>query len=105
MLPEKLLKEFKLRCGDSFDYSDADYHSNKEKIHIRCKKHNLWFWVTPEMHLRVRGCPECENERKSNQAKLINDNFIKKCKEIYGDRFTYEKTKYSVSSKTIIVTC
>lgn len=105
MIPDNILKQFESIWDDSFDYSDAEYITNKQKIHVRCKKHDVWFWITPEMHLKVRGCPKCDQERKEKINNSINEKFIKKCKEIYGDRFTYEKTKYSLSSQTVIVTC
>ena len=105
MIPESILKEFNLIWGDEFDYSKSEYVSMKDDILVRCKKHDLWFYCTPQMHIKSRCCPDCIEEIKKNQEKRVNDSFIKKCKAIYGDKYTYENVKYTYSTKSVIITC
>ena len=54
----KSVKKYK----DAFDYSrvPSQYMNNDTQIEIRCTKHNYWYKVTPDTHLRkYGGCPIC----------------------------------------------
>lgn len=104
-MKDKIIKRFKEKWGDLFDYSDVDYKSYKEKVHILCRKHNEWFWQTPECHIKFNGCKKCSKELKSKLRSLGNEEFIKRCKDLYGDSFSYEKTEYVRNSEKVIVTC
>lgn len=105
MLPENVLNNFVSIWGDDFDYSKAEFVSRRNEMLVRCKKHDLWFHISPEMHEKSRGCPACAEEIKKNQEKRVNDSFIRKCKSIYGDKYSYEKTSYTYDAKNVIITC
>ena len=49
------------------DFSEAVYEGNKIRIKIYCRKHNEWFYETPDQLLRtgVVSCPECKKESKN----------------------------------------
>jgi hypothetical protein len=58
----------------------------KDKIKIKCKKHGF-FWQTPDKHLNSKqGCPKCVGKN------LTTKEFIKRSKEIFGNKFTYSLT-------------
>ena len=105
MIPEKLLHRFQEKWGDQFDYSDAEYCGYKGKMHIFCKKHNNWFWQTPETHLKFNGCKQCSAELKSNVRRMPQDEFINRSKKLYGDKFDYSKVQYINNNTNVIVTC
>lgn len=44
--------------GDRYDYSRADYRSNKKKVTIVCRQHGP-FEQVPNSHLSGRGCRQC----------------------------------------------
>lgn len=62
-------EQFKNVYGDLYDYSlFVEYVNNRTKIPVICKKHGV-FYVSPNNHLRGRGCPHCA------QSKLEKDVF------------------------------
>lgn len=62
-------EQFKNVYGDLYDYSlFVEYVNNRTKIPVICKKHGV-FYVSPNNHLRGRGCPHCA------QSKLGKDVF------------------------------
>lgn len=46
--------------GLKYDYSKVEYKNNATNVTIICPKHGE-FYQTPNMHLRGRGCPYCQN--------------------------------------------
>ena len=52
---------------------------------IICTEHGE-FWQTPNRHLANHGCPKC-----GGNEKLTCEEFIKRSKEIHGDKYDYSK--------------
>lgn len=96
---EEWLKRFKEMYGDKYDYSEAEFKTNKDKIKIICPKHGE-FWQTPDNHVSGHGCKACAGFESHN-----NETFISKAKKLYGDKYTYEKTKYINTVTPVIITC
>ena len=76
-----------------YNYSKAVYINNKTNICIICPEHGE-FWQRPKDHLNGSGCPKCTGNKKMN-----TDEFIKRAKEVHGDKYDYSKTEY-VNSRT-----
>lgn len=90
--------------GDKFDYTNTEFRLNNNKINIKCKKHNIEFYILPSVHLRKNsngGCRMCfeENKRKSQ------DVFIEQARKIHGDKYDYSKVNYIAADKHIIIIC
>ena len=51
-------KAHEIHGFDIYDYSNLTYNNSKSKVCIKCRSHG-WFSVTPNNHLRGRGCPSC----------------------------------------------
>lgn len=62
MTTELFVEKAKSIHGEKYDYSNAKYTSGSRQLSIRCIKHNLRFDVSPESHLKGKGCPLCEQE-------------------------------------------
>lgn len=59
---EQFITKAKEKYNDRYDYSLTNYITQKEKVKIRCVKHNIIFEQLPDHHLRKNGnggCPEC----------------------------------------------
>lgn len=56
---EKFIEDAVRVHGDKYDYSLTVYVSAKQKVAIRCKKHNYVFLQKPNAHLNGNGCPLC----------------------------------------------
>lgn len=48
--------------GEKYDYTNAKYTSESRPVSLRCLKHNINFEISPENHLKGKGCPLCEQE-------------------------------------------
>jgi hypothetical protein len=85
LLTEEFIRKAREIHGDKYDYSLVDYKGTKSKIKIICKIHGE-FEQRVENHIRRKqGCLKCGIIKNSS----INDDFIKKAKEIHGDRYDY----------------
>lgn len=88
--------------GDKYDYSKVVYINARSKIEIICPEHGS-FYQEASTHIRKikpAGCPYC-----SGNAKLTTEEFIKRSKEIYGDKFDYSETIYINERTPIKIIC
>lgn len=102
---EEFIRRARLVHGNKYDYSKALYVNSTTDICIICPIHGE-FWQRPSEHLRGKGCVKCGQalcgEKQKQKAK---GTFVERCKEIHGDKYTYEKVNYVDSHTKIIVTC
>lgn len=84
-----------------FDYSKVVYVRNDEKVEIVCPEHGI-FYVTPSnfMHYKY-GCPKC----KTKDIKLTKEEFIRRSKEKFGDKFDYSKVEYINRNIPVTLIC
>ena len=57
--------------GDKFDYSQAQYTKDINRVVIICKKHGS-FEQTPASHLNGSGCPKCSNQVSNLETLWLN---------------------------------
>ena len=105
MANRKLTKEDFIRRakdvhGSRFDYSKSEYKGYKERICIICPIHGE-FWTTPQIHLGGSMCPQCKFEKQ----KIGLDEFLRRAKEIHGEKYGYSKVKYVNNSTKVCITC
>lgn len=98
---EEFIKRSKKVHGDKYDYSKVEYKNSSTKVCIICKEegHGEFFQI-PNDHLRGIGCPRC-----GGKAKLTTVEFIKRAKEIHGNRYDYSKVEYKNSTTKICIIC
>lgn len=103
---DDFIKKSQLTHGDKYDYSEVEYVNAKQKVKIIChekdesgKEHGE-FYQSPSAHISGAGCPKCNLGVKSN----VND-FIKKSKQIHGEKYDYSKVNYINARKKVIITC
>lgn len=87
-----------------YDYSKVEYISSKNKVCIICPEHGE-FMQRPNLHLFGQGCPKCKGDKTRERSKYDTSIFIAKCKEVYGDSYTYENTIFINSRKSVCITC
>ncbi len=70
ILDSYLLKA-KEKFRDNFDYSEVEYKTSKQKIKIRCKKHDHTFHILFDAHLerKYAGCRFCKEQDKLSEIK------------------------------------
>ena len=101
---EKIIEKFKSIHGDKYDYSKVDFVKTTTKVCIICPEHGE-FWQEPHAHLKGQGCPKCGVNKRSKSKTTTNENFIKKAKEIHGDKYDYSKTNYINNKTKIVIIC
>ena len=101
---EDWIKKAKVIHGDKYDYSKTVYVNNHTKVCIICPKHGE-FWQLPNDHLNCMGCKKCSRESLSKKFILSTSEFIKKAKEVHGDKYDYSKSFYEGSHSYIKISC
>jgi len=87
-----------------YDYTKSNYIDAKTKLIVICKEHGE-FIVTPNNHLKGRGCPKC-GKIKSAIAKIKPyDEYINKFIKLYDNKYDYSLVEWKGSSYTISVIC
>jgi hypothetical protein len=111
-MPRKKIpkEEFFKRCfdkhGNKYDYSNTHYDGIGKKIKIFCPQHNIYFFQLASDHSRGKtGCYECIKEARRNAFALGLNEFKKRAKIKYGDKFNYSKVKYVNKRKKVIIVC
>lgn len=106
-MPKRLTKEIFIKRarevhGNKYDYSKAEYVNNSTKVCIICPEHGE-FWQTPGNHLHKtnhRGCPKC-----AHSEIMTNTEFIKRAREVHGDKYDYSKTNYVGYKEKVYIIC
>lgn len=86
--------------GFEFDYSESSYIDTHTKIKIK-HKCGYSFEVKPNNHIWSKsGCPKCKGGVSYSQ-----DEFIKKCVSVHGDKYNYDKVNYKNTLSKIKIYC
>ena len=87
--------------GYKYDYRKVEYINNKTKVCIICPEHGE-FWQRPDAHLyQNQNCPICEHRCK----KYTTEEFIKKARDIHGDKYDYSKVNYKINNIKVCIIC
>lgn len=80
--------------GDKYDYTKVVYVNSNTPVEIICPKHGS-FWQKPAQHIAGNACSEC-----SGNVRMTTERFIRKAREIHGDRYDYSKVNIQGNNKT-----
>ena len=95
----------KMLHGDKYDYSKVKYDGAAIKVSIICPIHGE-FLQTPHKHANSgRGCPPCGIKQRRESQSLGNESFIKKAREIHGDKYDYSKVEYKNAHTKVEIIC
>ncbi|RTK96772.1 MAG: hypothetical protein EKK64_03020 [Neisseriaceae bacterium] len=100
---EKFLKKARELHGDKYDYSKVEYTKSDAPVTIICPIHGE-FQHTPKKHI-FYGCVKCGIIHRGISTRLSQDEFLKRAKEIHGDKYDYSKVSYVKSDEFITVVC
>lgn len=90
--------------GDRYDYSKVEYKGNRYGVKIICPKHGE-FIVQAANHLKGRGCKKCAFEKISKIKSKTTEQFIKKAKEVHGNKYDYSKVEYKNCDTPVCIIC
>lgn len=90
--------------GNKYDYSLVNYKDTRTKVEIICKEHGSFF-QSPNKHMQGNGCPACGRERTAEHNFLTLDDFIRKAKNVHGDKYDYSKSLYTGADNKLEIIC
>jgi very-short-patch-repair endonuclease len=90
--------------GDKYDYSKVNYIKNSVKVCIICSEHGE-FLQTPNDHLNGHGCKKCGINDRILKRLVDTEYFIKRARNVHGDKYDYSKTEYSGNGNDVIIIC
>ena len=90
--------------SDKYNYSKVKYDGAKTKVCIICPEHDE-FWQSPTNHLSGCGCPKCGVEKKRESHTSSKEEFIKKARELHGDKYDYSKVEYVNNATKVCIIC
>lgn len=96
---KEFIKRAKEKHGNKYDYSNSKYENKRKKVKIICKEHGE-FEQYPRQHISGSNCPKC-----FGNFKYDTEEFIKKAKEVHGDKYDYSLTVYEGTTKKVDIIC
>lgn len=80
--------------GDNYSYENVNYVNAHTKVEIYCKTCNIYFMQIARIHLRGSGCIICGIKKRSSKQSLTQEEFLKRAKNIHGDKYDYSEFVY-----------
>ena len=108
---DEFIEKAKYVHNNFFDYEKGSFVNVSSKVGVICPIHGI-FYQKANNHLNGQGCPACKKEKITHEitklptknkstTKYDTDTFIKKVKDIYGDKYALENVKY-VNNRTLV---
>jgi G:T-mismatch repair DNA endonuclease (very short patch repair protein) len=95
----EFIAKARLVHGDKYDYSLVNYKNNFTNVTIICPDHGE-FYQLPNIHnSKKSGCPTCASTTQTTNG------FIKKAKEIHGDKYDYSRVDYKSTHTNVAIIC
>lgn len=101
---EQFIIDAKKVHGDKYIYDKVVYERTDKKVDIICPIHGE-FKQTPELHLSGNNCKGCGIIINTNNQRMTTDDFIRKAKEIHGDKYSYDKSVYTGYYIPLLIYC
>jgi hypothetical protein len=101
---DEVIQLFKEKHGDRYDYSKVAFTRMHDKVCIICREHGE-FWQEPSKHLLGQGCPKCSMNKRAEEKNIGQEEFIRRCKSIYGDKYIYTETNYNKMEEKVKIIC
>lgn len=98
---KQFIEESRTIHGDKYNYSKVEYINNKIPVCIICPEHGE-FWQAPQNHINQKqGCPLCNHR----SYKYTTEEFIRRAREVHGDKYDYSKVVYETGRKKVCIIC
>lgn len=101
---ESFIEELKSIHGNKYDYSNVVYNGAFNPVRLICEKHGE-FITTPHSLLSGCGCKKCGEESTHEKQRLSTEEFIKRARNIHGDKYDYSKVEYVNAKTPVCVVC
>ena len=101
---EEFIKNANKVHRGKYNYDKVEYNGAHTKVCIICPKHGE-FWQKPSDHTNGHGCPKCKGDKTRERQTLSKEDFIKKAREVHGDKYDYSKVNYDSCETKVCVIC
>lgn len=102
---EEFIAQAKKVHGDKYGFDKVVYVNDRTKVTLTCPIHGD-FQITPTSLIHGKhGCKLCAHERIGKQARLTQEEFVKRATEIHHGKYRYDKVVYRDSHTKVIITC
>lgn len=101
---EGFIQKSKKVHGDFYDYSNVTYIKNSLRVSIICPIHGE-FQQRANCHKNGKGCKQCGVEERAKKKTLSKETIISRFKKMYGNKYTYDLSKYKNTSSKIDIIC
>lgn len=102
---EEVIKTFKEKHGDRYDYSKYQYPGNRHlKSIVICEDHGE-FEVSKSHHEKGVGCPECAGVPRGGFKKRTQVEFLSNVEKIFGSLYDFSKFIYVNNTTKGVVVC
>ena len=109
MIKKLTQEEFERRVtyitNGTIDISQFVYVNSHTKGKCTCKVCGHEWDVVPHSLLKGIGCPACGRKRNIKAQAITTDEFIRRAKEVHGDRYDYSKVEYVNAHKKVEIIC
>ncbi len=96
---EEFIEKARKKHGNKYVYDKVNYVDSTTDVIITCPEHGD-FPQNPSNHLCGAGCPKC-----AGTEKLTKEEFIKKAREVHGNKYDYSKANYINNKKPVTIIC
>ena len=87
------------------DFSDFEYINAQTKSKVTCLMCGDTYFVTPNDLYSGSGCKRCSYTEQAERQSSTTEEFIKKAKNVWGDRYDYSKVEYVNSQTPVVIIC
>lgn len=101
---EKFISKAKVIHGLKYNYEKVNYISAKSNVTITCPVHGD-FKQAPTNHLSGKGCRKCFLDRRADELKISQTEFLSVINKIHGKRYDLSEVKYVNAHTNIKVKC
>ena len=105
MTIDEFIAKAKAVHGDEYDLSKTIFKSWNEKIIVTCYEHGD-FEISPRSFIyKHHGCSKCRGKHISQSQRKTQEQFLKECHEIHGDKYDYSKAIYTGIDNEVEIIC
>ena len=90
--------------GDKDDYTNTNIISSREKIEVRCKKHDVSFTKDIQTYLGGWGCPSCSAENYRKLRAIPKDEYYNRTNKKHNNLYTYN-SDFTTTANTVTFFC
>lgn len=101
---QEFVERARKKHGDKYAYVAEKFSGSRNKMAIICPIHGE-FIQNAHDHLEGCGCPKCGRIKIASDLRLDTKEFIKRAKDVHGDKYDYSKVQYKSAADPVCIIC